>query len=148
MEAIGPDQTDTLLTYLPPSGWADVATARDVAALAAEFRGAIGVLTGEVHVEVSELRSEFGALGSEFGALRGEFGALRGEFGILSGEVRSEMSQLRGEIGQVRGEVASRAEALATEMHRELRLLLYQFTILLVAVLALSTAVSNSGLIG
>ena len=81
MEAIGPEQTDTLLTYLPPSGWADVATARDVAALAAEFRGAMGVLTGELHVEVSELRSEFGALGSEFGALRGEFGALRGEFG-------------------------------------------------------------------
>ena len=36
---IGPDPTDTLLGYLPPVGWADVATKRDLAALESRLEG-------------------------------------------------------------------------------------------------------------
>ena len=61
MSVIGPDPTDTLLGYLPPTGWADVATTRDVQAMGAELRG-----------EMTALRSEFAALRSEFAALRSE----------------------------------------------------------------------------
>jgi hypothetical protein len=65
MDAIGPEHTDTLLSYLPPTGWADVATTRDLDAMRAELRGEIGELRGEiselrgeVHSEISELRAE------------------------------------------------------------------------------------------
>jgi hypothetical protein len=65
MDTIGPEHTDTLLSYLPPTGWADVATTRDLDAMRAEMRGEIGELRGEIsglrgelHSEISELRAE------------------------------------------------------------------------------------------
>jgi hypothetical protein len=74
MEAIGPDQTDALLTYLPPTGWADVATTRDVQALGESLRG-------ELRGEIGQLRGEMGALGATLRAelhheLRVQFYAL------------------------------------------------------------------------
>ena len=39
MHALGPEQSDTLLSYLPPTGWADVATTRDLQALGGELLG-------------------------------------------------------------------------------------------------------------
>ena len=56
MEAIGPDQTDTLFGYLPPTGWADVATTRDIAALGDGLRGEMAEIRVEMH---HELRVQF-----------------------------------------------------------------------------------------
>jgi hypothetical protein len=58
MDTIGPEHTDTLLSYLPPTGWADVATTRDVQTLGAELRGEISGLRGDLRGEISELRAE------------------------------------------------------------------------------------------
>ena len=77
MEALGPEQTDTLLGYLPPTGWADVATTRDLQALGGEIRG-----------EISELRGE---LRGEIGELRGEIGGLRADMNTLAATLRGEM---------------------------------------------------------
>jgi hypothetical protein len=77
IDTIGPEHTDTLLSYLPPTGWADVATTRDLEAMRAELRG-----------EISELRGE----------VRAEFSAVRGEISELRGEVHSQTSELRAEM--------------------------------------------------
>jgi hypothetical protein len=69
MDTIGPEHTDTLLGYLPPSGWADVATTRDLDAMRAELRGEISELRGEVRGEISGLRGE---LHSQISELRAE----------------------------------------------------------------------------
>ena len=58
MEAIGPDPTDTLFGYLPPAGWADVASTRDVAALGVALRGEMAALGGMLRGEMAELRVE------------------------------------------------------------------------------------------
>jgi hypothetical protein len=84
MHTIGPEHTDTLLSYLPPTGWADVATTRDVDTLGTQIRG-----------EMSELRAD----------LRGEISELRGEITDLRSEVRGEISGLRGEMGHLRAEL-------------------------------------------
>lgn len=70
VDAIGPEPADTLLTYLPPTGWADVATKRDVATLGTQLRG-----------EMTELRSEMSGLRSE----------LRGEMAKLGSDLRAEL---------------------------------------------------------
>lgn len=62
-EMLGAQPTSTLMTLLPPVGWADVATKDDLHALEASLRG-----------DIAELRGGFGELRGEFGELRGEVG--------------------------------------------------------------------------
>jgi hypothetical protein len=119
MDTIGPEHTDTLLSYLPPTGWADVATTRDVQALGAELRGEISELRGEVRGGISELRAE----------LHGEISNVRGEISGLRGELHSEISELRAEL------------------HRELRIQFYSLAGLMIGMLALVVAASSTGLL-
>ena len=57
-EHLGPEAATTLMEHLPPTGWADVATKRDVDHLAdvtrLEFERAIEELRGDVHKALSE----------------------------------------------------------------------------------------------
>lgn len=62
-QVLGTDEAATLIAYLPPVGWQDVVTKRDLDAAIAGLRG----------------------------ELRGDFGVLRGEFGELRGELRAEI---------------------------------------------------------
>jgi hypothetical protein len=121
MDTIGPEHTDTLLSYLPPTGWADVATTRDVQALGAELRGEISELRAEVRGGISELRAE-----------------LRGEISELRGEVRGEVSDLRGEVRGLRADMDALAATLRSAMHHELRVQFVSLTALMVAVLTVA----------
>ena len=76
-EVLGEDVTETLLDYLPPGGWANVATRGDLAELRGELRGDMAELRGDMaelrsdlHAEMVELR---GDLNRQMVELRGEF---------------------------------------------------------------------------
>ena len=58
-EVLGPDQAATLMEHLPPVGWADVATKRDLDHLGSELRGELGVFRAEVRAEFAESRAGF-----------------------------------------------------------------------------------------
>ncbi|MGH3443741.1 MAG: hypothetical protein ACRDPB_00060 [Nocardioidaceae bacterium] len=71
MDTIGADQPDTLFDpCLPPSGWDDFATKRDIARLEAKIDGKVESLESRIDGKVADLRSDMNQ------ALRAQFYAL------------------------------------------------------------------------
>jgi hypothetical protein len=56
--ALGPEPTSTLMSLLPPVGWADVATKQDLIGLENALRVEMADLRTEIHKEIGGLRTE------------------------------------------------------------------------------------------
>jgi len=79
--ALGEEAALILMEHLPPVGWADVATKRDLDQLHTLTQRDVALLG-------ADLRGEIGQLGAD----------LRGEMGQLGADLRGEMRELRGEM--------------------------------------------------
>ena len=129
-EVLGPDDAATLMAHLPPVGWADVATKRDLDHLATvfdakletglggvrtELRTGLAELRVELHQQIGGLHKEIGAVRQEIGAVRQEIGGVHQQIGGLHkeiGGVRQEIGGLHKEIGGVRQEIGSQTWTL------------------------------------
>jgi len=58
-DVLGREEATTLMSLLPPVGWADVTTKHDLDSLRIELRAEIGQLRGELRGEIGQLRGEF-----------------------------------------------------------------------------------------
>ena len=57
-EKLGVGAADTLVEHLPPEGWGDVATKKDLSQVRTELQMEIALLRSELHQEIALLRSE------------------------------------------------------------------------------------------
>ena len=92
VDTYGGEVADIIMEHLPPSGWSDLATRRDIAEASMVLRADMSDLRAELRGEMAELRVE---LRGEMAELRAE---LRGEMADLRAELRGEMAQLRAEL--------------------------------------------------
>lgn len=53
IEQLGADHARTLMEHLPPSGWADIATRRDLDLLRHEFNAALQEVVATLRVEIN-----------------------------------------------------------------------------------------------
>lgn len=97
IEALGRERATTLMEHLPPVGWADVATKRD--------------LDQQTLVLRRDMEAEFGKVRAELGSVRMELGS---EIASLRAELGSEIASLRTEIAAAE----TRVERSITEQSR------------------------------
>lgn len=98
-ETLGAESAITLMSYLPPVGWAEVATKRDLDQLSDRFDAAL-------HRELGAFRAD---VGTRFDSLRSE---LHHEVGSVRSDVGGQVESLRGEVGSLRGEFAAQTRTL------------------------------------
>ena len=113
--AVGDDNADTLMSYLPPVGWADVATRHDldttVALLRAELHTEIAGLRDQLHTEIAGVRDQ----------LHTEIAGLRHELHTEIAGLHTEIAGLRHEMADRFGAVDQRLEEQGTHLERALR---------------------------
>lgn len=94
VDTYGGEVADIIMEHLPPSGWSDLATRRDIAEASMVLRSDIERQLYELRGEMADLRAE---LRGEMAELRAE---LRGEMADLRAELRGEMAQLRIDMAE------------------------------------------------
>ncbi len=98
-EVLGESQANTLMEHLPPVGWADVATKRDIDSVELALRGDLDNLEQTLRSDIdnlgTQLRTEMSALGTE---LRGEMTTIGAKIDIESANRKTDMETLMSRV--------------------------------------------------
>jgi hypothetical protein len=120
-EVLGEDEAATLMEHLPPVGWADVTTKRDLDHLQVLRAADLDRLRLELDAGMASLRSD---LGAEIASVRSDLGAeIASVRSDLGAEIASVRSDLGAEIASVRSDLGGRIDHLRAETQRDLRVM-------------------------
>ena len=89
----GPRPAEILMEHLPPAGWSDLATRKDV-------ESASLLLRTDMEIGFEKVRAEFSAVRAE----------MRTEFADIRAEMRNEFSNIRAAMAAMRAELVAYIE--------------------------------------
>jgi hypothetical protein len=107
--ALGPESAETLMEMLPPVGWADVATKRDLDALEDRMNLRFELL--DQRFEMVDQRFEM--VDQRFEAINQRFETMEQRFGSLDGQIGSLEHKL---IATFRGELLAQSNVITGQM--------------------------------
>ncbi len=148
-EFLGEKRANILMEHIPPVGWADLATKRDLdnleERLRGEFRHEIGELRHEVGTLLTDQRYDMRQLRSE---LQLQIAGLRSELHHGTTETRSELqleiAGLRSELHHGTTETRSELQLQISDLRASLAGQQLRHTIALVGILGTLMAVLNA----
>jgi hypothetical protein len=110
-ETIGHDPATTLMEYLPPTGWADVATKADLAALQAATKAELAAFKVEMDGRFDRIDARFDRMETRFARIDARFDRMETRFEVI--DARFELVGEHFEALEHKVMSAFRAEVLA-----------------------------------
>lgn len=101
---LGKEAADTLMAYLPPVGYADVATKSDVELLRAEMAAMESRLIARMQTHAADVAEKFAAVAEKFSDVNGKFS-----------DVSEKFSDVNERIAEVHEAIAKVHEGMATQ---------------------------------